>query len=85
MTVALELLGLKYDSHYIDIMKGDQFTSGFVEINPNSKIPALFDKENKNQRVFESGAILLYLAEKTGKLLPKDPNEKQEVLNWLFF
>jgi len=69
-------------------MKGEQFSSGFVELNPNSKIPALYDlagPNGKKTRIFESGAILLYLAEKTGKLLPKDPNERQEAINWLFF
>lgn len=71
----LEELGIDYDAHMIEIGKGDQFGKGFVDINPNSKIPALVDySENKDEgvRVFESGNILLYLAEKTGKFLPKD-------------
>src|SRR3990167_6896708 len=88
ITIALEELGVKYDAWLINIMQGDQFTSGFVEINPNSKIPALVDKEGpggKPIRVFESGSILLYLAEKYGKLLPKDPAAKVEAITWLFF
>lgn len=82
-------LGIKdaeYDAYLINIGEGDQFTSGFVEINPNSKIPALLDKNNgKPIRVFESGSILLYLAEKFGKFLPTDSSQKTEVLNWLFW
>lgn len=76
-----------YDAYPINIMKQDQFTSGFVEINPNSKIPAMFDKSN-GTRIFESGSILLYLAEKydtEGKLLPKDFKKRTEVMNWLFW
>jgi len=74
----------EYDAHLIRIAKGDQFSSGFVEINPNSKIPALFDTTT-NQRVFESGAILLYLAEKFGHFLPTDLGPRTEALNWLFW
>eukprot|EP00051_Salpingoeca_urceolata_P005744 m.76708 g.76708 ORF g.76708 m.76708 type:complete len:286 (-) comp14520_c0_seq4:27-884(-) len=88
VTIMLEEIGLKYDAYMINIMKGDQFTSGFVEINPNSKIPAMVDQDGpggKPLRVFESGNILLYLAEKTGKLLPADGAERVECLNWLFF
>jgi len=87
-TILLEELELKYDAWYIDILKGEQFTSGFVAVNPNSKIPAMVDKEGpggKPLRLFESGSILLYLAEKTGKFLPKDPALRVETLNWLFF
>lgn len=76
----------EYDAHLIDIGKGDQFTSGFVAVNPNSKIPCLLDKSvNPPQRVFESCHILLYLAEKFGHLLPKEPSKKTETLNWLFW
>jgi GSH-dependent disulfide-bond oxidoreductase len=88
ISIALEELGAKYDAFLINIMQGDQFTSGFVEINPNSKIPALIDREGpggKPTRIFESGSILLYLAEKFGKLLPTDPSLRVEALNWLFF
>lgn len=82
-------LGIKdaeYDAFLINIGEGEQFTTGFVEINPNSKIPALLDKNNgKPIHVFESGSILLYLAEKFGKFLPKDLAQRTEVLNWLFW
>ena len=76
--------GAEYDAHLIRIGDGDQFTSGFVEVNPNSKIPALFDTET-GSRVFESGAILLYLADKFGKFLPASGPERTEALNWLFW
>lgn len=74
----------EYDAFYIDIGNGDQFSSGFVEINPNSKIPALYDKD-KDVRVFESGAILLYLAEKYQRFLPDHHQKRTECLNWLFW
>ncbi|MGH6705434.1 MAG: glutathione-dependent disulfide-bond oxidoreductase [Sphingomicrobium sp.] len=79
--------GSEYDAWFIDIGEGDQFGSGFVEINPNSKIPALLDRTDPDhpQRVFESGAILLYLAEKFGAFLPRDPAARTEALNWLFW
>jgi GST-like protein len=76
--------GAEYDAWLISIKDGDQFGSGFVEINPNSKIPALLDTSN-GIRVFESGSILLYLAEKFGAFLPKDSAKRTEVLNWLFW
>ncbi|MEZ5853192.1 MAG: glutathione-dependent disulfide-bond oxidoreductase [Hyphomicrobiaceae bacterium] len=93
VTVMLEELlalghkGAEYDAWLIRIGEGDQFGSGFVAINPNSKIPALLDRTNpaKPQRVFESGAILLYLAEKFGAFLPKDHAARTETLNWLFW
>ena len=70
----------------IKIGEGDQFGSGFVAVNPNSKIPALLDRsDSKPLRVFESGAILLYLAEKFGAFLPKEPEKRAETLNWLFW
>lgn len=90
ITIMLEELlalgegGAEYDAHLIKITEGDQFSSGFVEVNPNSKIPALLDTDT-GSRVFESGAILLYLAEKFGQLLPKDPAARTEALNWLFW
>lgn len=75
-----------YDAWLIRIMEGDQFGSGFVEVNPNSKIPALMDHSTTPPtRVFESGAILLYLAEKFDAFLPKDPAGQTEALNWLFW
>ncbi|MFA5583185.1 MAG: glutathione-dependent disulfide-bond oxidoreductase [Bacteriovoracaceae bacterium] len=76
----------EYDAFLINIMEGDQFTTGFVEINPNSKIPAMVDKNNGRPiHVFESGSILLYLAEKFGKFLPKDIEGRTRVMNWLFW
>ncbi|MEX0970689.1 MAG: glutathione-dependent disulfide-bond oxidoreductase, partial [Paracoccaceae bacterium] len=74
----------QYDAYLIDINKGEQFSSGFVAVNPNSKIPALLDTET-GSRVFESGAILLYLAEKFQAFLPKALAHKTEVMNWLFW
>ncbi len=92
VTVMLEeLLALgkteaEYDAHLIRITEGDQFGSGFVDINPNSKIPALVDRSGvEPQRVFESGAILLYLAEKFGEFLPTTPAERTACLSWLFW
>ncbi|MDQ3204240.1 MAG: glutathione-dependent disulfide-bond oxidoreductase, partial [Pseudomonadota bacterium] len=92
VTVMLEELlaaghaGAEYDAWLIRIGEGDQFSSGFVEINPNSKIPALLDHSVQPPiRVFESGAILLYLAEKFGELLPTDLAGRTETLNWLFW
>jgi len=77
----------EYDAWYIDIGKGDQFGSGFVEINPNSKIPALIDHgATPPQRVFESASIMLYLAEKFGgAFIPKDPSARTEMFSWLFW
>ncbi|WP_416879032.1 glutathione-dependent disulfide-bond oxidoreductase [Litorimonas sp.] len=76
----------EYDAWLIDIGEGDQFGSGFVEINPNSKIPALMDHSvSPPQRLFESGSILLYLAEKFDAFLPKDASARTEALSWLFW
>lgn len=85
-----ELLALgkdaEYDAWLIKIGDGDQFGSGFVEVNPNSKIPALMDYSgDKPVRVFESGSILLHLAEKFGAFLPSDPAKRVETMNWLFW
>src|SRR5271170_8140190 len=92
VTVMLEELlelghsGAEYDAWLIRINQGDQFGSGFVSINPNSKIPALMDRSGpKPIRLFESGAMLLYLAEKFGALLPTDPAERAECFSWLFW
>ena len=82
--LALGETGAEYDAWLIKIGDGDQFSSGFVDVNPNSKIPALMDTD-KGVRVFESGAILLYLAEKFGHFLPADHAHRTEVLNWLFW
>lgn len=82
----LGLKGAEYDAWLIRINEGDQFSSGFVEVNPNSKIPALLDRSGPEPiRVFESGAILLYLAEKFGAFLPQAPAQRAECLSWLFW
>lgn len=84
--LALGFSGAEYDAYLVNIGDGEQFGSGFVDINPNSKIPALMDHSTtKPTRVFESGAILLYLAEKFGALLPSDPANRAECLSWLFW
>jgi GST-like protein len=84
--LALGISGAEYDAYLIKIGEGDQFSSGFVEINPNSKIPALLDQSGDEPvRIFESGAILLYLAEKFDQLISKDLAKRTEVLNWLFW
>ena len=84
--LALGHAGAEYDAWIIDIQKGDQFSSGFVALNPNSKIPVLLDRSGEApQRVFESGAILLYLAEKFGALLPTAPAQRAACLSWLFW
>jgi len=88
VSIALEEMGLPYDAIRIDISAGDQFTDAFIAINPNSKIPAIVDPEGPDGRplaIMESGAILVYLAEKSGKLLPSDPRLRCETLQWLFF
>ncbi|AFP31387.1 glutathione-dependent disulfide-bond oxidoreductase [Marinobacter sp. BSs20148] len=82
----LGFVDAEYDAWLINIGEGDQFGSGFVEINPNSKIPALLDHSAQPpQRLFESGSMLLYLAEKFGALLPEDAAGRTETLNWLFW
>ena len=84
--LALGHKGAEYDAWLIKIGDGDQFGSGFVAINPNSKIPALVDRSGpKPIRVFETGAILMYLAEKFGALLPTEPAARAECLSWLFW
>ncbi|HEX2116832.1 MAG TPA: glutathione binding-like protein [Alphaproteobacteria bacterium] len=88
VSVMLEECGLPYSVHKIDITKNDQFTPAFIAINPNSKIPAIVDPEGPKGRkltLFESGAILIYLAEKTGKFLTKDAYDRYIVVQWLMF
>ena len=91
VTVLLEELlalgkGAEYDAWLINIGDGDQFSSGFVAVNPNSKIPALLDRgTSPPTRVFESGAILVYLAEKFDAFLPRDPSQRAECMSWLFW
>jgi GST-like protein len=84
--LALGIQGAEYDAWLVNIGDGSQFGSGFVEVNPNSKIPALLDRSTRPPtRVFESGAILVYLAEKFGAFLPTAPGERAECLSWLFW
>src|SRR5713101_4356523 len=88
VSIMLEECGLPYRVHKIDIGKGDQFTPEYVAINPNSKIPAIVDPDGpggKKLALFESGAILIYLAEKTGKFLSAVPQTRIETLEWLMF
>lgn len=88
VAVALEELGLPYEAHRLDFAANDQKTPEFLSLNPNGKIPAIIDPngpEGKPIGLFESGAILLYLAEKTGRLIPADPARRWETLTWLFF
>ncbi|MEB3210725.1 MAG: glutathione S-transferase N-terminal domain-containing protein [Leptolyngbyaceae bacterium] len=82
--ILLEELQLPYTIHSVNIGKGEQFSPEYVAINPNSKIPAIHDRD-ANITVFESGAMMIYLAEKTGKLLPTDPTERFRVIEWLMF
>ena len=84
--LALGHAGAEYDAWLINIRDGDQFSSGFVQVNPNSKIPALLDRSGPTPiRVFESGAILIHLAEKFGAFFPKDPQARAECLSWLMW
>lgn len=86
--VVLEELELAYEAHRIDIMKDDQFDEDYKKINPNSKIPSIIDPngpDGKPIALMESGAILMYLAEKTGKLMPEDAHGRWEAVQWLFF
>jgi GST-like protein len=88
VSIMLEELGLAYRTHAINIGKGDQFKPEYVRINPNSKIPSIVDPdgpEGKPVAMMESGAILIYLAGKTGKLLPESVRDRYEVLEWLMF
>jgi len=83
-SIMLEEIGLDYNVHKIDITKDEQFSKEFIAINPNSKIPAIVDHDT-DITVFESGAILIYLAEKTGKLLPTESKQRFQVIQWLMF
>jgi GSH-dependent disulfide-bond oxidoreductase len=86
--IMLEETKLPYKEHFVDVWQGDQFNPNFLKINPNAKIPAIVDQDGpggKPYTVFESGAILMYLAEKTGRFLPKDAVKKYDVLQWLMF
>jgi GST-like protein len=86
--IMLEETGLSYNVHGVDIGRGDQFKPEFLAISPNNKIPAIVDTDGPDGKpisLFESGAILIYLAEKTGRFLPKEPRGRYEVLQWLMF
>lgn len=88
VSIALEETGLPYEAHRVSIMDGDQHTEAFRSLNPNGKIPAIVDPDGpggKPLALFESGAILLYLAEKTGKLIPATAQDRLECLQWVFF
>ncbi len=85
ISIALEELGLPYRAHLVDILKGVQKEPWFRAINPNGRIPAIVDREADDFAVFESGAILVYLAEKTGRLMPADAKGRSRVLQWLMF
>jgi GSH-dependent disulfide-bond oxidoreductase len=84
-SVTLEELGLAYTAHPLNLMKGEQKTPQFLAINPNGRIPAIVDSQEGDFAVFESGAIMIYLAEKTGKLLPTDVRGRSRVIQWLMF
>lgn len=85
VSIALEELGLPYTVHKLDLAQGDQKQPWFLAINPNGRIPAIVDRAEGDFAVFESGAILLYLAEKTGRLLPADAKGRSRVIQWLMF
>src|ERR1700733_3219352 len=88
ISIALEEIGLPYEAHAVNIMKNETFPAEFESPNPNGKIPAIVDPDGPGGKpigLFESGAILLYLAEKTGKLLPADPAQRYETIAWVFF
>lgn len=88
VSIALEEIGLPYEPHAIDIGKNESWTPEFLSLNPNGKIPAIIDPHGPGGRplgLFESGAILVYLAEKTGQLMPADPARRYETLQWVFF
>jgi glutathione S-transferase/GST-like protein len=85
VSIALEELGLPYTLKVLDLAKGEQKTPAFLAINPNGRIPAIVDHEAGGFAVFESGAILIYLAEKTGRLMPTDVQGRSRVLQWLMF
>ncbi len=88
VSIALEEMGIAYEPHLVDIGKNESWTPEFLSLNPNGKIPAIIDPDGPGGKplgLFESGAILLYLAEKTGQLLPADPARRYETIQWVFF
>jgi len=84
-SIALEELGLPYEVHKLRFDQQEQKSAEFLKINPNGRIPAIVDRDNDNFAVFESGAILIYLAEKTGRLMPQDVRGRSTVIQWLMF
>jgi len=84
-SIALEELGLPYEVHALSFAQQEQKAPAYLKINPNGRIPAIVDRDNDDFAVFESGAILLYLAEKTGQLLPTDAKGRSQVIQWLMF
>jgi len=88
ISIALEEIGLPYEAHLVNILKNESWTPEFLALNPNGKIPAILDPDGPGGEpiaLFESGAILLYLADKTGKLIPADPIRRYETIQWVFF
>jgi GST-like protein len=88
ISIMLEEVGLPYTAHRVDIGKGEQFEPEFLKISPNNRIPAIVDSDGPDGQpisIFESGAILIYLAEKTGKFMPTEPRARMDVLQWLMF
>lgn len=88
ISIMLEEIGLPYEAHLVDITKNESWTLDFLSLNPNGKIPAIVDPNGPGGRpigLFESGAIMIYLADKTGRLLPADPARRYEAIQWLFF
>ena len=85
ISIALEEMGLDYTVHPVDLSSDEQKSPEFLKINPNGRIPAIVDRDQDNLAIFESGAILIYLAEKTGKLMPADVKGRMDVLQWLMF
>ena len=85
VSCTLEAMELEYKTHVVNLMENEQKKPEFLAISPNGRIPAIVDKDADNLPIFESGAIMIYLAEKTGKLMPTDLNERAKVLEWLMF
>jgi glutathione S-transferase len=84
-TIMLEEIGMPYEVHAIDLGEGDQKKPEFLKLNPNGRIPVIVDREEDNLTIFESGAIMLYLAEKSGRLMPTDVKGRYDVIQWLMF
>ena len=85
VSCTLEALGMDYEVHVVNLMEGEQKKPEFLKISPNGRIPAIVDRDASNLSIFESGAIMIYLAEKAGKLISQDPLKKAKVLEWLMF